>query len=207
GTAVSRLSGGERGRLLLACALAQASNLMVLDEPTNDLDLETLDLLEEMIDDYAGTVLLVSHDRDFLDRTVTATIAFEGDGNWEVYAGGYSDMVAQRGHGVKTRTMAEKAAKAEKSSSPSSAPAAKSGSKRKFSFKEKHALEQLPKRIAQIEADIARLNNTLHTPNFYTRDPAGFQKATAALTKAQAELAAAEEEWLSLETLREELGA
>ncbi|SCW80325.1 ABC-F family ATP-binding cassette domain-containing protein [Ancylobacter rudongensis] len=215
GTAVSRLSGGERGRLLLACALAQASNLMVLDEPTNDLDLETLDLLEEMIDDYAGTVLLVSHDRDFLDRTVTATIAYEGDGNWEVYAGGYSDMVAQRGHGVKMRAAAAAApkgastkagnAKGANTSAGSSAPAPAS-SKRKLSFKEKHALEQLPKRIAQLESDIKRINNTLHTPNFYTRDPAGFQKATAELTKAQAELAKAEEEWLKLEMMREEAG-
>jgi ATP-binding cassette subfamily F protein uup len=205
GTAVSRLSGGERGRLLLACALAQASNLMVLDEPTNDLDLETLDLLEEMIDDYAGTVLLVSHDRDFLDRTVTATIAYEGDGNWEVYAGGYSDMVAQRGHGVKARAAA--AASAPSPAKPAAAaPSAPSASKRKLSFKDKHALEQLPKRIAQLESDIARLNNTLHTPNFYTRDPAGFQKATAELTRVQTELAKAEEDWLALEMLREEIG-
>ncbi|MBS7589262.1 ABC-F family ATP-binding cassette domain-containing protein [Ancylobacter defluvii] len=210
GTAVSRLSGGERGRLLLACALAQASNLMVLDEPTNDLDLETLDLLEEMIDDYAGTVLLVSHDRDFLDRTVTATIAYEGDGNWNVYAGGYSDMVAQRGHGVKARAAAAAAAAApaavKSSAAGSPASPAAAASKRKLSFKEKHALEQLPKRMSQLESDIKRLNNTLHTPNFYTRDPAGFQKATAELTKAQAALAKAEEEWLELEMLREELG-
>ncbi|MPT24592.1 MAG: ATP-binding cassette domain-containing protein, partial [Starkeya sp.] len=204
GTAVSKLSGGERGRLLLACALAQASNLMVLDEPTNDLDLETLDLLEEMIDDYAGTVLLVSHDRDFLDRTVTATIAYEGDGHWEVYAGGYSDMVAQRGHGVKAKAAAA-AASAKAAPAKAGAVPAASGAKRKLSFKEKHALDQLPKRMAQLESDIARLNNTLHTPNFYTRDPAGFQKATAELTKAQAELAKAEEEWLELEMRREEL--
>ena len=103
GTAVSRLSGGERGRLTLARALAKPSNLLVLDEPTNDLDLETLDLLEEMIDDYPGTVLLVSHDRDFLDRTVTAVIVADGGGRWNVYAGGYTDMVAQRGEGVTAR--------------------------------------------------------------------------------------------------------
>jgi len=200
GTPVSSLSGGERGRLLLACALAQASNLMVLDEPTNDLDLETLDLLEEMIDDYAGTVLLVSHDRDFLDRTVTATIVFEGDGNWAVYAGGYSDMVAQRGAGVSARAVDRP--KAEKADAPA---AGKPAGKRKLSFKEKHALEQLPRQIAQLEADVARLNNKLHTPDFYTRDPAGFQKATAELTRAQADLAKAEEQWLELEMLREEL--
>ncbi len=210
GTAVSKLSGGERGRLLLACALAQASNLMVLDEPTNDLDLETLDLLEEMIDDYAGTVLLVSHDRDFLDRTVTATIAYEGDGNWSVYAGGYSDMVNQRGHGVKARAAAAAAAAPKPANvtpaNPTPAAPALSAGKRKLSFKEKHALEQLPRQIAQLESDIKRLNNTLATPNFYTRDPAGFQKATAELTRAQAELAKAEEQWLELEMLREELG-
>ncbi|MFT0861537.1 ABC-F family ATP-binding cassette domain-containing protein [Ancylobacter sp. G4_0304] len=203
-TPVSSLSGGERGRLLLACALAQASNLMVLDEPTNDLDLETLDLLEEMIDDYAGTVLLVSHDRDFLDRTVTATIAYEGDGNWTVYAGGYSDMVAQRGHGVKAKAVA---ATAKPAASPSAkAATAPVASKRKLSNKEKYALDQLPKQMAQLEADITRLNNRLATPNFYTKDPSGFQKATAELTRVQAELAKAEEQWLQLEMLREELG-
>ena len=108
GTAVSRLSGGERGRLTLALALAKPSNLLVLDEPTNDLDLETLDLLEEMIDDYPGTVLLVSHDRDFLDRTVNAVIVADGGGRWNVYAGGYTDMVAQRGEGVTARTSRRK---------------------------------------------------------------------------------------------------
>ncbi|QJP13864.1 ATP-binding cassette domain-containing protein [Starkeya sp. ORNL1] len=203
GTAVSRLSGGERGRLLLACALAQASNLMVLDEPTNDLDLETLDLLEEMIDDYAGTVLLVSHDRDFLDRTVNAVIAFEGDGRWTVYAGGYSDMVAQRGRGVEARPGEDLGRPALVAAMP--APAKATG-KRKLSFKEKHALEQLPKRIATLEAEIAKLSVKMQTPNFYTRDPAGFEKTSAALAKAQGELAAAEEEWLALEMLREELG-
>jgi ATP-binding cassette subfamily F protein uup len=203
GTAVSRLSGGERGRLLLACALAQASNLMVLDEPTNDLDLETLDLLEEMIDDYAGTVLLVSHDRDFLDRTVNAVIAFEGEGRWMVYAGGYSDMVAQRGRGVEARPGEDLGRPALVAAMP--APAKATG-KRKLSFKEKHALEQLPKRIATLEAEIAKLSVKMQTPNFYTKDPAGFEKTSAALAKAQGELAAAEEEWLALEMLREELG-
>jgi ATP-binding cassette subfamily F protein uup len=203
GTAVSRLSGGERGRLLLACALAQASNLMVLDEPTNDLDLETLDLLEEMIDDYAGTVLLVSHDRDFLDRTVNAVIAFEGEGRWMVYAGGYSDMVAQRGRGVEARPGEDLGRPALVAAMP--APAKATG-KRKLSFKEKHALEQLPKRIATLEAEIAKLSVKMQTPNFYTKDPAGFDKTSAALAKAQGELAAAEEEWLALEMLREELG-
>ncbi|MBS7541960.1 ABC-F family ATP-binding cassette domain-containing protein [Ancylobacter oerskovii] len=204
GTPVSSLSGGERGRLLLACALAQASNLMVLDEPTNDLDLETLDLLEEMIDDYAGTVLLVSHDRDFLDRTVTATIAYEGDGNWTVYAGGYSDMVAQRGHGVQSRAGEKPAKEVPK---PAEKPAAeKSAGKRKLSFKEKHALEQLPKTIARLETEIGKLAEKMQAADFYTRDPAGFAKTSAALEKAQGELSRAEEQWLELEMLREELG-
>ncbi|MFK8252131.1 ABC-F family ATP-binding cassette domain-containing protein [Ancylobacter terrae] len=204
-TPVGALSGGERGRLLLAVALAQASNLLVLDEPTNDLDLETLDLLEEMIDDYAGTVLLVSHDRDFLDRTVTAVIAFEGGGRWGVYAGGYSDMVAQRGHGVRAREgeLRESGAKA----SVVAPAAAKSALKRKLSFKEKHALDTLPKTIAKLEAEIATLAKKMEAPDLYTRDPAGFAKASAALEKAQGELARAEEEWLELEMLREELGA
>src|SRR3954449_12279573 len=124
GTPVAALSGGERGRLTLARALARPSNLLVLDEPTNDLDLETLDLLEEMIDDYPGTLLLVSHDRDFLDRTVSAVVVAEGGGRWNVYAGGYSDMVAQRGEGVTAKTIAKADAKAarEKSEAPASAP-------------------------------------------------------------------------------------
>ena len=207
GTPVSSLSGGERGRLLLACALAQASNLLVLDEPTNDLDLETLDLLEEMIDDYAGTVLLVSHDRDFLDRTVTATIVFEGDGNWNVYAGGYSDMVAQRGQGVTARAAAEKAPRAADRPDAAPAPAEKAAPKRKLSYKEKHALEQLPKQIAALEADIAKLAGKMQAPEFYAKDPAGFARTSAALEKAQGELSVAEEQWLELEMLREELGA
>ncbi|WP_029353926.1 ATP-binding cassette domain-containing protein [Bosea sp. 117] len=204
GTPVASLSGGERGRLLLACALAQASNLMVLDEPTNDLDLETLDLLEEMIDDYAGTVLLVSHDRDFLDRTVTAVIAYEGEGRWTVYAGGYEDMVAQRGRGVEARAGAVRVA----APKPVAEKAAeRPAAKRKLSFKEKHALEQLPKTIAKLEAEIATLAARMQAPDFYSRDPAGFAKTSEALETAHAALSKAEEEWLELEMLREELGA
>src|SRR6185503_13660462 len=130
GQPVSALSGGERGRLMLARALAMPSNLLVLDEPTNDLDLETLDLLQEAIADYPGTVILVSHDRDFLDRTVTSTLAAEGNGRWIEYAGGYSDMLAQRGAAV--------LAASPKSESPrsvaKSAPAPRSATKRKLGF-------------------------------------------------------------------------
>jgi ABC transport system ATP-binding/permease protein len=204
GTPVSALSGGERGRLTLARALARPSNLLVLDEPTNDLDLETLDLLEEMIDDYPGTVLLVSHDRDFLDRTVSAVIVAEGDGRWNVYAGGYSDMVAQRGEGVsvKGQKAEPKPARVKDAATPATTPA-----KRRLSFNEKHALETLPARIATLEADIARHAKAIADPGLYARDRAAFDKASAALAGAQQELSAAEDEWLRLEELREQVEA
>jgi len=203
GTPVAALSGGERGRLTLARALAKPSNLLVLDEPTNDLDLETLDLLEEMIDDYPGTVLLVSHDRDFLDRTVSAVVVAEGDGRWNVYAGGYTDMVAQRGEGVIAKAVkTEPKTVREKAEAPP-LPAAR----RRLSFNDKHALETLPARIAALEAETAKLTKTIADPNLYARDRAAFDKASAALGKAQAELAAAEDEWLRLEELREQVEA
>ena len=144
-TPVGVLSGGERGRLLLACAMAKPSNLMVLDEPTNDLDLETLDLLQDMIADYPGTVLLVSHDRDFLDRTVTATLAAEGAGQWTEYAGGYSDMLSQRG----AAAVAEPAAVRNGARPGTNKLAAQRGGSRKMSFKDKHALETLPGDMAR----------------------------------------------------------
>jgi ATP-binding cassette subfamily F protein uup len=201
GTMVSRLSGGERGRLTLARVLAKPSNLLVLDEPTNDLDLETLDLLEEMIDDYPGTVLLVSHDRDFLDRTVSAVVVAEGAGRWNVYAGGYSDMVAQRGEGVTARpTTRDVKAQREKSE-------ARSAPQARLSFKDKHALEKLPAQMAALEAEIARHSKTIADPELYASDRAAFDKASAALASAQAELAKAEDEWLRLEELRERVEA
>jgi ATP-binding cassette subfamily F protein uup len=201
-TPVHALSGGERARLMLARVLALPSNLLVLDEPTNDLDLETLDLLEELISDYAGTVLLVSHDRDFIDRTATATIAWEGDGVWRVYAGGYSDMVAQRGAGVSARK-AEKVvsgAKAAKADKPRQRSA-------KLSFKDKHALDTLPGEIAEMETRIAAIETELADPALFTREPDRF----AALTKEHGDLLARkdakEEQWLELEMKREALEA
>ncbi|MBT5050402.1 MAG: ATP-binding cassette domain-containing protein, partial [Rhodospirillaceae bacterium] len=201
-TPVSALSGGERGRLMLARALAYPSNLLVLDEPTNDLDLETLDLLQEMLSDYAGTVLLVSHDRDFLDRVVTSVIASEGNGRWLEYAGGYSDMISQRGADLTRETRVTGARK--KSAPPKSAETVPR-KKRRLSFKEKHALEKLPGRIDALQEEIMSLSDTLADPALYGSDPARFQSTSDKLQDVQVSLAAAEEEWLALEMLREEL--
>ncbi len=200
---VSSLSGGERGRLLLARALAKPSNLMVLDEPTNDLDLETLDLLQEMLASYPGTLILVSHDRDFLDRTVTSVIASEGDGKWIEYAGGYSDMVAQRGHGVNALKREKPATK----SQPKPAPRASRSSeaKKRLSPTEQHVLKTSSARISALVEEIKRLEDLLADPDLYARDRAAFTAAGNALAKAQGELAAAEEDWLRLELLREEI--
>jgi ATP-binding cassette subfamily F protein uup len=200
---VKSLSGGERGRLLLARALAKPSNLMVFDEPTNDLDLETLDLLQEMLASYPGTLMLVSHDRDFLDRTVTSVIASEGDGKWIEYAGGYSDMVAQRGHGVgaleREKPVAKSAAK------PAERPPRELSPKKRLSPTEQHALKTSSARITSLTEEIKRLERLLADPDLYARDRGAFTAAGSALAKAQSELAAAEEDWLRLEMLREEI--
>jgi ATP-binding cassette subfamily F protein uup len=206
-TPLSALSGGERGRLMLARAFARPSNLLVLDEPTNDLDLETLDLLQELVADYAGTVLLVSHDRDFLDRTVTSVIAWEGEGRWVEYAGGYSDMVAQRGHGVRARAATAAAKPTLAAPKPDAAPRAAPPARRKgLNAKEQHELKTLPARMEALGAEIAALEAKVADTAFYARDPQGFARATEALAAAQAALAAAEERWLELEMLREEAG-
>ena len=202
-TPVEKLSGGERGRLTLAKALALPSNFLVLDEPTNDLDLETLDLLEEMLADYPGTVLVVSHDRDFLDRVATSIIMAEGDGHWTEYAGGYSDMVAQRGAGVAARAVPARDRPAPDKPAFRPASLAPTAPKARLSFKDKHALETLPKQIKALEIDIAILQATLADPKLYTRDPAGFESASRSLTAKQAERNKAEERWLELEILRE----
>jgi ABC transport system ATP-binding/permease protein len=202
-TPLGKLSGGERGRLMLAQALAKPSNLLVLDEPTNDLDMETLDVLEDMLGDYPGTVLLISHDRDFLDRLVSGVIAPEGDGRWTEYAGGYSDMLAQRGADLtreKTKPEPERPGKI--AISPAGEPPA---AKRKMKFKEKHALETLPKTIAALNAKASELHAKLADPQFYMRDRSGFEKVTTDLGETQRKLAAAEEQWLELEILREDI--
>ncbi|MCW3474023.1 ABC-F family ATP-binding cassette domain-containing protein [Limobrevibacterium gyesilva] len=202
-TPVGVLSGGERGRLALAVALARPSNLLVLDEPTNDLDLETLELLQELLADYAGTVLLVSHDRDFLDRVCTSVINAEGNGRWIDYAGGYSDMLAQRGPIVNVPAAVPAApGRPRPAQGSASAPA---GPARKLSFKEKHALDTLPAQIDKLQATIAKLRGALADPDLYARDPKIFQRATDALANAETELAQAEERWLELELLREEV--
>jgi ATP-binding cassette subfamily F protein uup len=201
-TPLGKLSGGERGRLMLAQVLAKPSNLLVLDEPTNDLDMETLDVLEDMLGDYPGTVLLISHDRDFLDRLVSGVIAPEGDGRWVEYAGGYSDMLAQRGADLTRVAPKAEPEKPVKLSAPAGEPQA---AKRKMKFKEKHALETLPKTIAALNAKASDLQARLDDPEFYMRDRAGFEKVTTDLGETQRKLAAAEEQWLELEILREEL--
>ena len=197
-TPVGVLSGGERGRLMLAVALARRSNLLVLDEPTNDLDLETLDLLQEMLAEYAGTVLLVSHDRDFLDRVVTSTIAAEGDGRWVEYAGGYSDMLAQRAPPPAPKL-------AERASRPAARPGLRSTAAQKLSFKDRHALRVLPARIEAHAAEVSRLQAELADPDLYARDPARFAAAGSELARAGAALREAEERWLAIEIMREEL--
>jgi ATP-binding cassette subfamily F protein uup len=203
GTPIGRLSGGERGRLMLARALALPSNLLVLDEPTNDLDLETLDLLQEMLADYPGTLILVSHDRDFLDRVASSVLVSEGEGRWIEYAGGYSDMVGQRGVGVTAKAVA-KAASPRTSERPKDTPAKEAKPKRKLSFNEKHALENLPKRIGDLQKKAAGFKSVLADADLYARDPARFTQTTEALATIETELAKAEEDWLELEILREE---
>lgn len=195
------LSGGERARLMLARALAKPSNVLILDEPTNDLDLETLDLLQELLSDYAGTLLLVSHDRDFLDRIVTSVLAPTGDGHWTEYAGGYSDMLAQRqGEDLKTDARADTSAPQRKSAT--NAEASTGSQPRKLSFKEKHALSTLPGEIAKLESEIKTLSEKLADAGLYARDRAAFDQASARLADAQVRLDDAEMQWLELEEKR-----
>ncbi len=200
------LSGGEKARLVMAKMLFDPPNFLVLDEPTNDLDMETLDLLQERLSDYDGTLILISHDRDFLDRVVTSVIAPEGDGRWIEYAGGYSDMLVQRGADL-TRDSGKQEKEKSVKAAPSGAPQAANSQviKREMKFKEKHALETLPKTMAALNAKANELQAILADPQFYNRDRVGFEKVTIDLGETQRKLAAAEEQWLELEILREEL--
>ena len=204
---VKSLSGGERNRLLLARLFAQPGDLIVLDEPTNDLDLETLDLLVDVLDDYAGTLILVSHDRDFLDRLATGTVALEGNACAVEYAGGYSDYLAQRGGNTGPAPRAETASEARpKKPAPAKKTAARTRTApRKLGYRDQRALDRLPGEIAALEGAIAALEARLADPGLYARDPAAFETATRELAAARGALSAAEERWLDLEARREAL--
>ena len=201
-TPVSVLSGGEQARLFLARGLRQPSNLLVMDEPTNDLDLETLDLLQEMIAAYEGTVILVSHDRDFLDRTVTSVFHTEGNGKWIEYAGGYSDMKVQQKASIAPAGQAEKdITKVAKAARSNDLPASKPS--QKMSYKHKFRLEKLPAEMDALRAAIVRAEAVLADTDLYARNPKKFDAAAQKLEQAKTGLAAAEDEWLELEILRE----
>ena len=200
-TPIERLSGGERGRLMLARELAAPSNLLVLDEPTNDLDVETLDLLQELIGEYKGTVLVVSHDRNFLDRVATSVVVSDGDGRWLEYAGGYSDMVAQRGYGL----VAPPAAPPARAGKVRVGGPARAAPKPRLSFKEKHALDTLPQRMEALRAELESLEQKMADPEFASRSPAAFQSASVAFGRARETLDGFEDEWLALEIRREEI--
>jgi ATP-binding cassette subfamily F protein uup len=199
---IGTLSGGERSRLLLAREFARRSNLLVLDEPTNDLDLETLDLLQEVIADYDGTVLIVSHDRDFLDRTVTITLGLDGSGRVDVVAGGYEDWEKKR----KTTPLPRAGgagggngrSPAPSENKPSPQPSPATGRGRKLSYKDQRDYDLLPKRIEELEAAIARGEAALADPDLYSRDPARFAAITAEIESARSERDVAEERWLEL---------
>lgn len=191
---VRSLSGGEKARLLLAKLMAQPSNLLIMDEPTNDLDVETLDLLQDILGDYDGTVLLVSHDRDFIDRIATSTVALEGRGRATVYPGGWSDYQAQRVVSGATLT-ADNSAKTSGSSAQIKQAVKKADG---LTFTERKRLDALPGLIEKLEAEIGRLADFLSDPDMFSKAPVKFRKAGEAMSERQAQLAAAEGEWLAL---------
>ena len=193
---VASLSGGERSRLLLAREFARASNLLVLDEPTNDLDLETLDLLQEVISDYDGTVLIVSHDRDFLDRTVTVTLGLDGSGRVDVVAGGYEDWARRR---APAKGAAPVKRKVEEAAPRPAAPA------KKLSFKDQRDLDRLPGEIEKLEAAIKGDEAALADPDLYTRDPKRFAALMASIDRKRGEKEAAEMRWLEVAEMAEGL--
>jgi ABC transport system ATP-binding/permease protein len=195
---IGTLSGGERSRLLLAREFAREANLLVLDEPTNDLDLETLDLLQEVISDYEGTVLIVSHDRDFLDRTVTLTLGLTGSGKVDIIVGGYADWVAKRNQSLPKNTA--------KASKPTTATAAPAPAKQaKLTYKDQRDYDLLPKRIAELETQITKAEEALSDPTLYTKHPDRFAALTAEIDAARNEKDAAEERWLDLAMQVEEM--
>jgi len=197
---ITRLSGGERNRLLLARLFAQPSNLLVMDEPTNDLDVETLELLEDLLLDYAGTLLLVSHDRDFLDHVVTSTLVMEGDGRVGEFVGGYTDWLRQGGQLATESAPAKAATKAAtKAAPPAPAPALPPAARRKLSYKDTRELEQLPARIEALEARLAELTARSGDPAFYQRDPAAITAHNAELAQVQVDLDGAYARWAELE--------
>ncbi|EJF89711.1 hypothetical protein ME1_00481 [Bartonella vinsonii subsp. arupensis OK-94-513] len=216
-TPLKEFSGGERARLMLARLLSRPANFLILDEPTNDLDMETLDLLQEFIADFAGTVLLVSHDRDFLDRTVTHMLAPQGDGHWVLYAGGYSDMIAQNKQAAlvqrKDKELQHKAL-----SNPRARGQGKQVSTtnhgfgergkttpRKLSYKQVYALEKLPEQIAVLQNEIKKIEQELSDPELYSSDKERFERLSTALDEKKNACAQKEEEWLELEILREDI--
>jgi len=201
GTPIRELSGGERGRLMLARALSQPSNLLVLDEPTNDLDLETLDLLQELLAGYSGTIILISHDRDFLDRSVASVIHAEGNGQWLEYAGGFSDMASQQ---QAPSTSSGKAKKSKPATTATKTSSEKSQNL-KMSFKDKHSLETLPGKIAKLENAIKVFKQALGDSNLFNSNPDRYKKTVANLAKAETDLTASQDRWLELEMQRESL--
>jgi ATP-binding cassette subfamily F protein uup len=196
---IAKLSGGERNRLLLAQLFARPANLLVLDEPTNDLDVETLELLEARLVAYDGTLLAVSHDREFLDRVVGSCIVFEGNGQVEEYIGGYSDAMrqSQAGRARRTTPGSTPSSKAVATTQPAAFPTTP---KRKLSYKDERERQDLPKRIETLEAAQAALNARMADPAFYRRDPAAIAADTQALKDLETELAGAYARWEALES-------
>ncbi len=195
---ITALSGGERNRLLLARLFAKPSNLLVMDEPTNDLDIETLELLEELLAGYPGTLLLVSHDREFIDNVVTSTLVLEGDGKVGEYVGGYSDWVRQRAAAPRPSAAAPLSERRAASAPAGAEPAAPGLSRRKLTYKDARELQQLPQRIETLEGQIATLMARMHEPAFYQQGSDAIVAANSELAALQAELESAYERWQAL---------